>query len=180
MGFAIGTFSKYSNSVMLGIETIERMSTRARIRKKKKKKWHNRIIPHNIYIHMCKTEQWNKWAGSRVKSHRQRETEKEEEEDSSQPKTCAHLIVTSISSKQTYREVSAVSVSKNPAGSAWRELSITLCVGFKCNIHTYIGCRWPGRLDVQVPMQWNPASLSSLLFFFSRNRLKVHRARLQL
>ena len=138
MGFAVGAFSKYSNSVMLGIETIERMSTRARIRKKKKKKWHNRIIPHNIYIHMCKTEQWNKWAGSRVKSHRQRETEKEEEEDSSQPKTCAHLIVTSISSKQTYREVSAVCASKKPGGNAWRELSITLRVVFESNINVFV------------------------------------------
>ena len=61
-----------------------------------------------------------------------------EERDSSQPETCAHPIIKSIDWKQTYREVSVVTASKNSAGSAWRESTIDLRVVFESNIHTYI------------------------------------------
>ena len=117
-----------------------------------------------------------------------REREKEEEEDLSQPKTCAHLIVTSISSKQTYREVSAVCASKKPGGNAWRELSITLRVVFESNINVFVTKKMQSSEtivslgDSMHRCQYNEIPPLFPFHFIPppRIRLKVRRARLQL
>ena len=58
----------------------------------------------------------------------------------SSQKSCTHPIIASIGQgekiEKTYRSVSAVAASKNPAGSARRELVTTLWIGFECNIRT--------------------------------------------
>ena len=152
---------------MLDIETIERMSTRARIRKKKKK-GHNRIMPRNIYICARLSSETNELVAEWNRIGKGRE---KEEEDSSQPKTCARPIVTSIGWKQTYREASAVTASKKPAGSAWRESAIVLRIGFESNIHTYIhrlSLAWPSQSTGVISFSKSP-----LVPFFFSHKLEI-------
>ena len=79
---------------------------------------------------------------------------KNEKRGWSEPRACARPAAASIDWKSTYREVSAVVASKNPAGSAWRELKIDLRISFKGNIRTPFGIPRPS------PIQSNPTTLS--------------------
>ena len=125
----------------------------------KEEEEHNQLMSHkyNIYARLSGetsklVAEWNHIGKGREK----------EEEDSSQPKTCAYPIVTSIGWKQTYREVSAVTASKKPAGSAWRESAIVLRIGFESNIHTYtrrLSLAWPAQSIGVISLSKSPLDL---------------------